>query len=181
MSFKLTRFFSVDFFFNDWLYKRGNFSNGHVSTAFNIEGYFDNYNFTSERMNANTSYITNRRDCAQKIDNKYRWEFAFCPTNGFLGNPEPLIRDCELKLCFKRANPYNSSLRLSGDRKLTDPFELKDVVAITEYVSSQSLISYFDRINHAPIRYEFDDCDVLGKVNRLLKKGFKTFSLTLKS
>ena len=129
-----------------------------------IEGYFDQWQFTSDGMIKATDYQDNRRECAVKIGDKYRWEFVFSPNVGFLGNPEPLIKDCELKLSFDRAPAYNSVLRLDGDTRYETPFEIKDVVAISEYVSSESMVNYFDRINYSPIRYEFDDCDVLGQV-----------------
>ena len=133
------------------------------------EGYFDLYNFTSQKLNQNNSYKINRLDGAVKVGDKYRWEFAFSPNVGFLGNPEPLIKDCELKLSFDRAPAYNSVLRIEGETKLDKPFELKDVVAVTEYVSSESMINYFDKINHIPMRYEFDDCDVLGPITKICK------------
>ena len=139
----------------------------HLTSAFNIEGYFDNYNFTSEKLSSNSSYLLNRTDCSVKNGSKNRWEFAFSPNVGFLGNPEPLIRDCELKLSFDRANPYISVLETSEGTKQEKPFVLKDVMAITEYVSSNSIVSYFDKISHTPVRYEFDDCDVLGLIYNL--------------
>ena len=94
----------------------------HLSSAFNIEGYFDNYNFTSENLSKNASYLTNRKDCCVKVNGKNRWEFAFSPNVGFLGNAEPLIKDCELKLSFDRAPPYNSVLKLNGEKDLDKPF-----------------------------------------------------------
>ena len=136
----------------------------HLTSAFNIEGYFDNYNFTSENLSANSSYLTNRTDCCVNHGNKKRWEFAFSPNFGFLGNPEPLIRDCELKLSFDRAAPYISVLEISDGTQQEEPFVLKDIIAITEYVSSNSITNYFDKISHTPIRYEFDDCDLLGMI-----------------
>ena len=132
-----------------------------------IEGYYDNYQFTSTELTKATDYQNNRTSCAVKVGDTNRWEFVFCPNVGFLGSPDPLIKDCELKLSFDRAQAYNSVLRLDGEERITKPFEIKDVVAISEYVSSESMINYFDKINYSPVRYEFDDCDVLGLITKL--------------
>ena len=133
-----------------------------MTSAYNIEGYFDNYNFTSANLLQYDAYKSNRETACVKHGDKQRWEFAFSPNIGFLGNPEPLIRNCELKLSFDRAHPDNSTLRLAGAAEQSSPYELKDLIAITEYVSSPSLINYFDRLEHTPIKYEFDNCHVIG-------------------
>ena len=98
-------------------------------------------------------------------DKTRRWEFIICPNIGFLASPEPLIKDCELKISFDRSAAYNSLLVIDDAKAkpLDKPIEIKDCVAITEYISSESLISYFDRIEYEPIIYEYDDCDVLVK------------------
>ena len=135
-----------------------------MTSAFNVEGYYDAYNFDAETLNASDSFRQNRLYSAIKIDGgKKRWEFSFSPNFGFLGNPDELLNQCELKLSFDRAPPYNSVLRLSETKELTHPFELKDVVAITEYVSSPSIREKFSMIDYKPFTYEFDECDVLGE------------------
>ena len=74
------------------------------------------------------------------------------------------MTNCELKLSFNRAPPYNSVLKLEDTKELVKPFELKDVVAITEYVSSPIIREKFSIIDYQPFTYEFDECDLLGKV-----------------
>ena len=42
-----------------------------------------------------------RRHGAAKDGGKYRYEFEFCPVNGFLSSPDLLMTDCELKLSYE--------------------------------------------------------------------------------
>ena len=136
-----------------------------MTSAFNVEGYYDGYNFDAETLNASTSFKQNRLYSAIKIDGgKHRWEFSFSPNFGFLGNPDELLNQCELKLSFDRAPPYNSVLKLEDTKDLAKPFELKDVVAITEYVSSPTIREKFSMIDYRPFIYEFEECDVLGEL-----------------
>ena len=48
--FLLSLYFSTDYFLIDWLYKHGNFSLEHVTSCFNVEGYYDAYNFDAETL-----------------------------------------------------------------------------------------------------------------------------------
>ena len=115
------------------------------------------------RLFDNPSYIGNRNSCMVKVGNLNRWEFAFCPNFGFLGSPDELITNCELKLSFDRADPNVSVLRLRGDTELQKPFKLKDVYAVAEYVSSPRLRQKFSMLDYKPFTYRFDDCSVLGR------------------
>ena len=135
-----------------------------MTSAFNVEGYYDAYNFDAETLNASESFSKNRYFSAINIGGgKKRWEFSFSPNFGFLGNPDELLNNSELKLTFDRAPPYNSVLRLQDTKDLSQSIELKDVVAITEYVSSPVIREKFSMIDYKPFTYEFDECDVLGE------------------
>ena len=158
-------YFSSDYFLIDWLYKTGNFNAGHVTSALMSEGYYDSYNFTAEKLNQNSSYLSNRRDAMVMNGDKCRWEFSFTPSIGFLGNPDELLTDCELKLSFDRADPYTSLFRLGDDAEEYDkPLELLDIYAVAEYVSSEDLREKFSTLDIQPFTYSYDDCDVLGLV-----------------
>ena len=157
--------FSSDYFLIDWLYKTGNFNANHVTSALMVEGYYDNYNFTADQLNTYSTYLTNRKDAMVMNGDKCRWEFAFTPSIGFLGNPDELLTDCELKLSFDRADPYTSVFQLiEGGEDYDKPFDLLDVYAVTEYVSSDNLRDKFSTLDIQPFSYEYDDCDVLGMV-----------------
>ena len=92
-----------------------------------------------------------------------RWTFVICPNFGFLASPEPLMKNCELKLSFDRSNAYTSVLDVGSATPAIDYIEIKDCYAVTEYVSSENIRSYFDRIDYEPIRYEYDACEVMVK------------------
>ena len=47
--------------------------------------------------------MNRRRNCATADGEHFRYEFILSPCNGFLQNSEPLMKDCELKLRFERA------------------------------------------------------------------------------
>ena len=130
-----------------------------------VEGHYDNYNFTAEKLNLNSTYLANRKDCMVMNGDKCRWEFAFTPSIGFLGNPDELLTDCELKLLFDRADPYSSVFRIAeGGEDYKKPFDLVDISATTEYVTSESLRDKFSTLDIQPFSYTYDDCDVLGTV-----------------
>ena len=158
-------FFSSDYYYKDWLYKIGNFDSYHLTSAFMVEGYYDNYNFGSDKLVKLSDYVENRTDCSVKNNGKTRWEFAFTPTVGFLGNNDELLSNCELKISFDRAPPYNALLRLDGETEYSNPLDLLDVYATTEYVSSPGLRDKFSMIDFRPFTYNFDDCDVLVSVS----------------
>ena len=157
-------YFSTEYFLIDWLYKRGNFSRDYLYSNGQVEGFFDMYNFDAASLIKNyQTYAVNRNSCMVKVGDLHRWEFAFSPNFGFLGSPDELITNSELKLSFDRANPNVSVLRMSGDTELEKPFKLKDVYAVTEYVSSPRLQEKFSMLDYKPFTYQFDDCSVLGR------------------
>ena len=127
------------------------------------EGYYDNYSFTATQLSESSAYMQNRKDCMVRNGNKCRWEFSFTPSIGFLGNPDELLTDCELKLSFDRADPYTSLFRIAdGGVEYEDPLTLLDVYAVTEYVSSPDLRQKFSMLDYKPMEYHFDECDLLG-------------------
>ena len=96
-----------------------------------VEGYYDNYNFSAEKLKTFPSYSQNRKDCMVQNGTKCRWEFSFTPSIGFLGNPDELLTNCELKLSFDRADPYTSLFQISdGGDVYEKPLDLVDVYAV---------------------------------------------------
>ena len=94
-----------------------------------------------------------------------RYEFALSPNHGFLACPTPLLPDCELKISFDRTKAQNV---LIAQGEIAEPpedgyIEIKDCMAITEWISSPKLRSYFETIDNNPIIYDYDDCEVLIK------------------
>ena len=116
-------------------------------------------------MKASTSYQKTRFDTSHhnKVAKTRRWTFVICPNFGFLGSPEPLMSNCELKLSFDRSNAYTSVLDVGSTTPSMKDIEIKDCYAVTEYISSENLRTYFDRIDYQPIRYEYDACEVMVK------------------
>ena len=91
-----------------------------------------------------------------------RIDFTLIPNVGFLTNPDPLMKNCELKLSFDRADPQCAIIELETGTQLGD-LEISNCYAVTEYVSSPELRSYFDRIENIPIKYDYEDIEVLIK------------------
>ena len=89
--------------------KTGNLNFEYIHSGLQTEGYFyDNY-FDDGAIMRNQErvkkYVEARNNCSTISGSKRRYEFAFIPYNGFLNSPELLMKDCELKLSFDRANP----------------------------------------------------------------------------
>ena len=131
------------------------------------EGYFyDNHFDDGDEIVKNAlskQHVLARDHCSTKAETKNRYEFAFIPNNGFLSSPELLMKDCELKLSFDRANPKVALTQLDPDS--TAPTELKilDCYAVTEYVSSPNIRHFFDTIERQPTSYEYEDMEVIIK------------------
>ena len=68
----------------------------------------------------------------------------------------------ELKLSFDRASIKHPLIRLDDSGILTD-IEIKDCYALTEYVSSGNIQTFFDKIHNEPIIYEYEDTEVVIK------------------
>ena len=147
------------------MYKVGNFNGHMLHTCFNTEGYYDHFNSDStEFATAGGTKVKHHRQYAgTKIGDKIRYEFTLCPNLGFLASPDLLMKDCELKLTFDRADVQNALIQCGAVTNECTELEIQDCVAVTEYVSSPGLRQYFERIDTTPIVYEYDDCDVILK------------------
>lgn len=154
-----------EYFLIDYLEKVGNFNSSYVDSIFAVEGYYDLYNFSKEELSGAVGASTNsRRKTHGRLDDKTRtYDFIFIPNNGFLNSNLPLMTDCELKLSFDRVNA-EVALVENGGSVTTDssgsPLVLKDVIAIAEYTTSDELQTYFMKIDHNPIPYYYQECDV---------------------
>ena len=136
-----------------------------IKTSYAVEGYFDNLNFSATNIKGNASYKKTRTDISHhNATAKTRtWTFVICPSFGFLGSPEPLMKNCELKLSFDRSSPYTSVLDAGSATPALEHIDIKDCYAVTEYISSEPLRNFFDSITYEPIRYEYDACEVMVK------------------
>ena len=151
------------------MYKIGNFDTDYICSAFAGEGYADLWNLDASQLFAEQGQkIRDRRVEIGYHDtgnNKFIFDFCVVPNTGFLGNPDLLLKDAELKLSFDRSNVEQVLMCKSdvwsglGNVKI----DIKNCYAITEYVSSPSLRTYFDSIDYTPLRYEYEDCEVFVK------------------
>ena len=136
-----------------------------ISSVFRPEGYFDIYNSDKTELSgqggANT--IGKRKFEVHESGTTRRYEFVISPNVGFLASPDLLMKDCELKLSFDRANVANCLVEYSTVTNVCTEIEIKDCYAVTEYVSSPSLRDYFAKIDTTPLVYEYDDCEVILK------------------
>ena len=73
------------------------------------------------------------------------------------------MKDCELKLSFDRTNFKTAIQEIGTVTNASTKIELKNVVAYTEYTSSQDLQNYFSRIDSSPMIYQYDECEVRTK------------------
>ena len=153
-----------EYYLADYIYKVGNFNLTALSSTFNPEGYYDAFNFSAEDLGTSTSFLNNRNTFKTTEGDFYEWDFIFFPNCGFLANNEPLPKDCELKLSFDRASPYNSILKMEGSAPdMDEPIVIKDVVATTEYISSPHWRDYFSSIDQTPAMFKYDECEVMIK------------------
>ena len=147
--------------------KTGNLNFEYIHSGLQTEGYFyDNY-FDDGAIMRNQErvkkYVEARNNCSTISGSKRRYEFAFIPFNGFFNSPELLMKDCELKLSFDRANPKIALTQLDPSSVAPTEIKIIDCVAITEYVSSPNIRNFFDTIETQPITYEYEDMEVLIK------------------
>ena len=87
---------------SDYIYKLGNFNTDYITSAYVSEGYNDytNCNAANLASEEGQRLIQVRERTAIKANGKARYDFAFIPDIAFLANPDPLIKNCELKLRF---------------------------------------------------------------------------------
>ena len=90
------------------MYKIGNFDTDYICSAFAGEGYADLWNLDASQLFAEQGQkIRDRRVEIGYHDtgnNKFIFDFCVVPNTGFLGNPDLLLKDAELKLSFDRSN-----------------------------------------------------------------------------
>ena len=153
----------------DYLYKIGNYDVDYVSSAFATEGYLDLWNFESNTLESEDAASIKARRLEtfhhEGGSKKYIVEFCIIPNTGFLSNPDPLVKDVELKLSFDRSNvkQYLIAQKDPWDQLADVQIDIKNCYAVTEHISSPSLRSLFDSIEYTPFRYEYEDCEVLIK------------------
>ena len=129
------------------------------------EGYYDAYNTgkTSLTDVKARNIVEFRRSGIDSVQEEgktyYYYEFSFQPNIGILADSDPLMTDCELVLDFGRAKPETSVIKIAAGDSLTS-IELLHCHAVTEYVSSPALRSYFQTIDQNPIVYNYDNIDV---------------------
>ena len=157
--------------------KIGNFNRDYLDTIMGAEGYYDAYNSDATELKSSSALkIVNFRrsgvaTTTETVTNKdgstadliFHWyEFSFIPSIGFLADSDPLLTDCELVLDFGRAKPEIAVIK-TGEGDDLDFIELKHVYAVTEYISSPQLRSYFQSIENNPIIYKYDNIEVITK------------------
>ena len=144
------------------MYKIGNFSVDFISSGFIGEGYTDVFNADwVSGISAMTEYTQPRQNYATHANGKYTYDFCVIPLVGFLGNQDPLPLNTAVKLSFDRTN---AGIPLIAEAEVEDlTIEITDCYAMTEYVSSPELRSYFDGIDNHPIHYEYEECEVYTK------------------
>ena len=149
-----------EFFLADYMYKIGNFAVDYISTGFIGEGYTDLYNADWADGISTKVQQAARILPATKANNMYTYDFCLIPMVGLLGQEDPLPQNTEVKLSFDRTP---SSIPLLSDSAKEITLELSDCYAVTEYISSPEMRSYFGGIDNIPIRYDFEECEVFTK------------------
>ena len=155
-------YFRNEFFLADYIYKLGNYNTDYATTALATEGYTD-WHMADSATIAGSTNMQNIRKRAFEVDGEVtRIDFTLIPNIGFLTNPDPLMKNCELKLSFDRADPKCAMMELESGTALEN-LEITNCYAVTEYISSEELRLYFDRIENVPVQYDYEDIEVLIK------------------
>ena len=157
--------FRAEFFLEDYMYKIGNFNGHMIHTCFNPEGYYDHFNSDTTELSTpgGKNVIELRQFAGHRDGTNIRYEFALCPNVGFLASPDLLMKDCELKITFDRAAVENALVQVAAPTTECKTLEIKDCVAVTEWVSSPSMTSFFKDVENNPIVYKYDEIEVLAK------------------
>ena len=139
---------------------------GAIESLFQAEGFHDLYNYDASPL-SNVAKLASGRKAQGVLDsvtNMRAYDFIIVPNCGFLNSNLPLLNDCELKLSFDRLTADVSLLSSPNSTPAKSiagkPIAIKDCVAITEYVSSESLRNYFSRIESQPILYNYEECEI---------------------
>lgn len=149
--------------------KIGNYNIDYIYTYYETEGYYDRNIYESSTDDEKLQLVAYRRKNATTItdskgEKKFVYEFLMTPNDPFLNENKPLPPGVELQLSFDRLISDFSVLNVTN----TDPMkgkilELKNVYASVEYVTSDALRTYSDRISATPIPFIYDECTVLYK------------------
>jgi len=144
--------------------KIGNFNIAYVESTFNVEGYHDLFNWSTDAIKGKESTLIRRRTQGQVHGANRIYDFVFMPNSGFLNSNLPLLNNTELKLSFDRLNMEFSMIE-AGDVAVTkdmkgSPLVIKDCEAIVEYIMCDELEKYFMNIDNGPIPYHYQECDI---------------------
>ena len=143
-----------------------NYDGGLIDTGFIFEGYVDNYNCSSKelKLGGGLEIVANRQYSRYTNEGKKVYEFAIIPNTGFLGSPDLLVKNCELKLSFDRA-PASLAVLKTGEPaiEIENVLQIHNCFAVTDYISSPDIRDYFSVIDSQPFLYQYDDVDVIIK------------------
>ena len=137
-----------------------------IDTGFYCEGYIDNYNCNVSDFAGpgGDAVVANRQWGRPKETNMVSYEFVIIPSHGFLASPDLLVKNCEIKLSFDRANAELAVLEnTTPTTAVSKTIEIKDCFAMVEYVSSSDMRAVYDRIEQTPFVYHYDDIDIIIK------------------
>ena len=149
----------------DYIVKIGNFNESFIESAFNTELYFDHANCGYDDLKPNKGEVERTRRNYWGILNdagQYTYDFSIIPSFGFLADSLPLVKNVELKLSFDRAPGNMGAIKWSDDAlNLDTPIEISNCHAVTEWVTSPALRTYFDGIDSNPIVYKYEEAEVV--------------------
>ena len=153
----------------DYIVKVGNFNQSFTASGFNTELYFDGANCGHEDLKKNEKNILHYRRDPWGLPNAsgaYRYDFSIIPTFGFLASSLPLTKNVELKLSFDRASGNLGVINLEADvaddaANYEKPLTISNCHAVTEYVSSPAMRTFFADIETNPIVYKFEEAEVV--------------------
>ncbi|CAG5104413.1 Oidioi.mRNA.OKI2018_I69.chr1.g1241.t1.cds [Oikopleura dioica] len=155
---------TCEYFLADYMTKFGNFNRDYVSSAYQIEGYYDHevYDYLTQPDKEVLKQIR-RPQCFRDGDH-YVYELVFFPSNGFCLDNKPLPLNTTMKLKFNRLRSEFSTVYIGSTPEQAThkgkPLEIKDCYAVCEYVSSPSIRNYFTRIKSKPISYKYQEITV---------------------
>ena len=151
-----------EYWLNDWMLKYGNLNPDYITSLYEMEGYFDRYDYGELDDDEKQSIIKHRRQNIPAKSGKYIYELIMTPSESFLNENHPLPPGVEMKISFDRLPAQNSCISCDSDSALNGKvLELKDVYANVDYISSPILRSYFDRRDIEPIAYKYDELSVI--------------------
>ena len=107
---------------SDYIYKLGNLNTDYITSVFVSEGYTDFTNCNAANLVGaeGEKVVQVRERTAIKANSKNRYDFAFIPDMAFLANPDPLLKNCEIKLRFDRADAAVAVLKLQDGGSCTE-------------------------------------------------------------